>query len=330
MPIIKSKYSKRPWYFINGHFETIVPSLFFVEEGVAYTRERLELIDGDFLDLDWVKAGNKRLIILSHGLEGSADRHYIKRPARYFSQRGWDVLAWNNRSCSGVMNRLPRFYHHGATEDIGAVVTKALEGDYEEIVMIGYSMGGGMQQKYLGERKPDDRIKGAVSFSVPCNVQDSAFELKKGFNKVYEKRFISKLKEKILLKAEEIEMPVDLERIRQAKNFKDLDEEFTLKVHTEYVDADDFYSRITSDQFLPNLEIPLLIVNALNDPMLGSKCYPVELAEQKPNIFLEMPKKGGHVGFILPKDSYSYMEYASDSFIKEVINPFAQKKVMPR
>ncbi|MEQ9467220.1 MAG: alpha/beta hydrolase [Ekhidna sp.] len=328
MPIVKSKYHRRPWYFLNGHFETIIPSLFFKVDGVNYQRERLELEDGDFLDLDWVRGDNKRLIVLSHGLEGSADRHYIKRPAWYFSQRGWDILAWNNRSCSGEMNRLPRFYHHGATEDIAAVIERGLQEAYDEVVLIGYSMGGGMQQKYLGERDPDLRIKGAVSFSVPCNVQESAELLKVGINRIYENKFIVKLRDKILTKSELIDLPVDIEVIRKVKNFKELDENFTLKVHPEYEDANDFYARITSDQFLPNIKVPLLIVNALNDPMLGEKCYPTKLADSSKNIFLEMPKIGGHVGFTLPKDQWSYMEYAADSFIKEVI-PSSQTSTKP-
>lgn len=326
MPIVKSKYHRRPWYFFNGHFETIIPSLLYEVEGVDYERERLELEDGDFLDLDWVRNGNKRLMVLSHGLEGSSDRHYIKRPAQFFSKKGWDILAWNNRSCSGEMNRLPRFYHHGATEDIAAVIDRGLNDGYDEVVQMGYSMGGGMQQKYLGERAPDPRIKGAISFSVPCNVQNSAEMLKSGANRIYEYKFISKLKKKVLEKSEVLEMPVDLNTIRKVKNFRELDEAFTLKVHPEYSDANDFYTRITSDQFLPNIKIPLLIVNALNDPMLGSPCYPTELAEQSENIFLEMPEKGGHVGFTIPGSEWSYMEVAADWFIGEVISAQTSKQ----
>lgn len=324
MPVIKSKYHKRPWYFINGHMETIIPSLFYEVEGVSYDRERLELEDGDFLDLDWIRDDNKRLIILSHGLEGSSDRHYIKRPAEYFSKQGWDILAWNNRSCSGEMNRLPRFYHHGATEDIAAVIDHGLSKGYEEVVLIGYSMGGGMQQKYLGERDPDSRIKGAISFSVPCNVQNSAEMLRKGASRIYEKRFVKKLKEKILTKAEVVEM--DVSGIKDVKNFRQLDERFTLRVHREYKSADDFYNKITSDQYLPNIKIPLLIVNSINDPMLGDKCYPISLAEERENIYLEMPEKGGHVGFTIPNSQWSYMEYASDWFINEVIFSQTSKK----
>lgn len=324
MPIYKSNYHRRPWYFFSGHLETIVPSLWYKVEGVDYERERLELADGDFLDLDWVKNGSKKLLILSHGLEGSADRHYIKRPAKYFGSKGWDILAWNNRSCSEEMNRLPRFYHHGATEDIAAVVDVALQGDYDEIVMMGYSMGGGMQQKYLGERKVDERIKGAISFSVPCNVLDSAEKLGKGFNRIYEKRFIKKLTGKILKKSEIMDLPCDLEEIKKAKTFRQLDNGFTIKVHPEYTSADDFYAKIPSDQFLPNITVPLLIVNSINDPMLGSKCYPIELAKGSKNIYLETPTHGGHVGFTLPKNEFSYMEYASEKFINDIIRPSSQ------
>lgn len=321
MPIYTTKYHKRPWYFFSGHLETIVPSLLYKVEGVDYERERLELEDGDFLDLDWVKNGSKKLLILSHGLEGSADRHYIKRPAKYFGPKGWDILAWNNRSCSGEMNRLPRFYHHGATEDIAAVIDRGIEEGYKEIVLMGYSMGAGMQQKYLGERKVDERIKGAISFSVPCNVLDSAEKLGKGFNRIYEKKFIRKLTGKILMKSELMDLPCNLEEIKKVKTFRQLDNGFTIKVHPEYTSADDFYAKIPSDQFLPNITVPLLMVNSINDPMLGSKCYPIDLAKNSENIYLEMPKYGGHVGFTNRRSEFSYMEYAAERFLNEVIFP---------
>ncbi len=320
MPIVKSNYKGSPFYLINGHFETIIPSLFFRVHGVSYERERLELCDGDFLDLDWIKNENKRLMVLSHGLEGSSDRHYVLRPAKLFSQKGWDILAWNNRSCSGEMNRLPRFYHHGATEDISAVIDHGLAQGYEEVVLVGFSMGGGMQQKYLGEREVDGRIKGAISFSVPCNVLDSAIELGKKGNRFYERRFISKLRTKILKKAESIPLPIDVEELKSAKTFSEFDGAFTLKIHSEYKDSLDFYKKITSDQYLPNIKVPLLIVNAKNDPMLGDKCYPSSIAEKSKNIYLEVTETGGHVGYTLPRrKEYSYMEERIDWFSNEVI-----------
>ncbi len=319
MPIQNSSYNNSPWYLFNEHLETIIPSLFYKVKGVEYERERLELEDGDFLDLDWIKNDNRRLLVLSHGLEGSSQRHYIQRPAKFFSNKGWDILAWNNRSCSGEMNRLPRFYHHGATEDIASVIERGLSNGYEEVVLMGYSMGGGMQQKYLGEREVDDRIKGAISFSVPCNVKESAEQLRLKGNQMYERKFIRRFKQKIREKSKLMEF--DMTGIDEVKTFPEFDERFTLKLFPGYRDADDFYSKITSDQYLDKITVPLLIVNALNDPMLGEKCYPVDLARQSDLIHLEMPEKGGHVGFTTSAKDLSYMEHAAERFIEEVILP---------
>ena len=261
-------------------------------------------------------------MVLSHGLEGNSQRHYILRPAKFFSDKEWDILAWNNRSCSGEMNRLPRFYHHGTTEDLAAVIDKALTLDYDELILVGFSMGGGMQQKYLGERETDNRIKGAISFSVPCNVLSSADELAKKENRFYERRFISKLRKKVLEKADLMELPVNSDEIRRVKTFKEFDKAFTLKIHTEYKDSDDFYRKITSDRFLSYIKIPLLIVNAGNDPMLGEACYPYELARASQNIYLEVPEKGGHLGYTLPnRKEYSYMEFRIENFLDEIVFP---------
>ena len=153
MPLIENSSYKKPFYYWNGHWETIIPSMFRKIEGVAYQRERLELNDGDFVDLDCLKQDSSKLVIITHGLEGNSDRHYAKGMAKHFFQNGWDAIAWNCRGCSGDINRLPRFYHHGATEDLAAVVQHALDSNrYKTIVLIGFSMGGSMTLKYLGER----------------------------------------------------------------------------------------------------------------------------------------------------------------------------------
>src|SRR5215510_13761043 len=136
MPLIKHSQYKAPAHLFNGHIETIVPSTFRKIDGVAYVRERLELSDGDFLDLDWLKSDSRNLMIFSHGLEGNSERHYCKGMAKYFFQRGWDALIWNCRGCSGEMNRLPRFYHHGATEDLRAVIEHAIRKGYRFLTLV--------------------------------------------------------------------------------------------------------------------------------------------------------------------------------------------------
>ncbi|MEQ1588434.1 MAG: alpha/beta fold hydrolase [Cyclobacteriaceae bacterium] len=165
MPLIPSSPYRPPFHLFNGHLETIIPSI-FRKVSAVYQRERIELTDGDFLDLDWLSKGRNKLVIVSHGLEGNSDRHYAKGMAAYFFERGWDAIAWNCRGCSGEINRLPRSYHHGATEDLAAVVDHAIQKSYTHIVLVGFSMGGSMTLKYLGERKDciANAIKSAVVF----------------------------------------------------------------------------------------------------------------------------------------------------------------------
>ena len=200
MPLIPSDYQNRPFYLFNAHLETIVPSIFRKVAG-GYLRERLELPDGDFVDLDWMSLQRKILVIISHGLEGNSERHYSKGMARYFFHRGWDALAWNCRGCSGEMNRLPRFYHHGATEDLSAVVDHAIQKGYTNISLVGFSMGGSMSLKYLGEQKDklNSQVKSAVVFSVPCHLGASAQALDQPENRFYLNRFLKKLEKKSVL-----------------------------------------------------------------------------------------------------------------------------------
>lgn len=319
MPILKnSNYKKRPWYTASAHLETILPSMFFKIKGVSYERERLELEDGDFLDIDWIKKGNKRLIILSHGFEGNSDRHYVMRPAKFFSEKKWDVLAWNCRGCSGEINRLRHSYHHGHIEDISIVIDHALGLGYDEISLIGFSMGGNMMLKYLGVNADtlDTRIKNAVGFSVPCNLEDSSKKVANGSNKIYERRFLKKLKKKIKIKAEKYpELDLNWEEI---KNFCDFNKAFTLPVYG-FESEHEFHKQARSDVYLESIKIPTLIVNALNDPMLAGRNFPYEFAKKAKNVWLETPEIGGHVGFTLYGDKYSWMEYRAKEWIDQCV-----------
>ena len=304
---------------LNGHMETIIPSMFFKIDDVSYHRERLELTDGDFIDLDWLRdVDNRDLMVISHGLEGSADRYYVKRTAEYFHQKGWDILAWNCRSCGGEMNRLPRFYHHGDTDDLATVIDHGVsQKHYQRIVLVGYSMGGSMSLKYLGEeRNRPSSIISAVTYSVPCRLADSGYQLTLKSNRLYEQRFLKKLLSKIRIKAEHHPDVISLDGIDEIKDFETFHDRFTAPLHG--VDSiDDFYQTATCDQYFPDIKVPVLIVNAMNDPLLADGCYPYEMASSLDNVFLETPKVGGHVGFTLSGDRYSYMEYRADRFITD-------------
>jgi len=321
MPLIKkSAYTIKPFYFFNEHFETIIPSAFFKDKSVIYTRKRIELSDGDFLDLDWITNHSSRLMIITHGLEGNSERFYVKRTAKYFAQRGWDILCWNCRSCSGEMNRLPRFYHHGDTQDLMSVIEFAIkENSYNEIILLGYSMGGSMSIKLLGEF-PDQikEIKGAVTFSVPCNLRDSAIALSKPNNKFYEKRFLKKLIIKIKQKNSMHPDILDVNGIDKLTSFEEFHQNYTVPLHG-FESIEDFYLKATCDQYLPHLRVPVLTVNALNDPLLQDGCYPFSSAAKSDLFFLETPKYGGHVGFNIPYTIASWMETRAEQFIKQQI-----------
>jgi uncharacterized protein len=320
MPIIKnSSYNNIPFWLFNPHLETIIPSLFRKIEGVNYQRERIDTEDGDFLDLDWVKNKHPKLLIISHGLEGNSDRHYVKALAKLFGKNGFDILAWNNRSCSGEINRAPVLYHHGTTHDLDTVIQHALQfNNYEEMYLAGISMGGAQTLKYIGEKGTElnEKIKKAAVYSAPCHLPSSAATLGLKRNSFYRKRFLKKLKEKISLKAQQYPDLLDTLQLDKTVDFESFDTHFTAKLHG-FKDAFDFYSKVSADNWLENIHIPTLIVNALNDPLLGKECYPIELAEKHEKIHLEMPKRGGHSGFTLKGNEFTWAEWRFLEFLNE-------------
>ncbi|MDF2157913.1 alpha/beta fold hydrolase [Algoriphagus sp. CAU 1675] len=310
MPIIESSYNNPPFYLFNGHLETIVPSLLRKIEGVNYFRERITTPDEDFLNLDWSTVGSNKLLIISHGLEGDSRRHYAMGLVKLFNQNGIDVLVWNNRSCGGELNLQPVLYHHGSSFDLDTTIKHVLKTrSYEEIVLAGISMGGAQTLKYLGENGPSlpSQVSKAAVFSTPVNLPSSAATLKLPSNRFYKNRFLGKLKKKMAAKGEQFPELIDSELLKTVTNFDQFDTLFTAKLHG-FKDAADFYRSVSPDNWIKNIEVPVLIINALNDPLLGKKCYPVKLAESKPEILLEMPSRGGHTGFTLFNEEFTYAE----------------------
>lgn len=310
MPLLPTAYAGPPAYQYNGHLQTIMPSLVRAVAGVAYERERLTLSDDDFVDLDWLVGGNRRLVLLTHGLEGDSHRQYIRGAAKLFAQAHYDVLAWNCRSCSGEMNRAFRLYNHGEIGDIGEVIQHALKaGSYDEVVLVGYSMGGNITLKYLGVQGANlpSAIKRAVAISSPTDLEASAQRLDHPSNRFYRNRFMKKLLVKIGQKALRYPDRLDMTKLRQVKRWRDFDDFFSAPINN-YRDAGDFYAQASAVHFMPGITIPTLLLNARNDPLLSPECSPDWLAETHAHIFLETPRTGGHVGFALPRDPHTYAE----------------------
>lgn len=318
MPLItKSSYPGPPWYQYNGHLQTIVPAFRKVNE-ITYERERLELPDGDFLDLDWIDKGSRDLVVLSHGLEGSSDRNYVKGMARFFQDQQWDVLAWNCRSCSGDLNRNFRLYYHGDTEDIGRVIDHVLaQKNYKRLVLIGFSMGGNITLKYVGTQGKalPEVISHAIAFSTPCDLKACTEVVEKKKNRFYHNYFLNNLKKKIRLKAEQFPDQLDTSQLDEIKAWFDFDTQFSAPLNG-LPDASTFYYEASAKNFMGGTTIPTLIVNAKNDPVLDERSAPAGIAQKHPNLFLESPASGGHVGFALKNRNYYWSELRAWEFCR--------------
>jgi hypothetical protein len=285
-----------PFILLNGHLETIYPAL-LRKVPLSYQRERIYTPDHDFLDLDWLvnNPQSPSLVIISHGLEGNTHRAYIQGMARAFHQKKYDVLTWNYRGCSEEMNRQLRFYHSGATDDLDTVVQHALTKGYREIFLTGFSMGGNLTLKYLGETKRPREIKRAVVFSVPLHLSSSCKKISSRSNFLYAKRFLTSLRKKIEIKAT-FRSDLDLQPLSKIKTLLDFDNHYTAPLHG-FKHAEEYYEHCSSLYFAPRIQIPTLIVNALNDPFLSPECFPVAEFKNQAHVIFENPARGGHVGF---------------------------------
>ena len=285
--------------FKSGHFNTIYRTLFHKME-VSFERERMETSDQDFMDLDFTRTGSKKLVVILHGLEGSSQSTYMKALTLVLKEEAMDSVAVNFRGCSGEANRLLSSYHSGKTDDL-AEVFNYLEKhhEYDEYFLVGYSLGGNLALKYLGEGRSDisSKLKAAVAVSVPCDLKGSSEEISKFWNRVYMQRFLISLKKKTLEKLELFpEARLERERVGRVQNFLDFDNLYTAPVHG-FTDAFDYWARNSCNQFLEGIQIPSLLITSTDDPFLSETCFPFKEAKSHRYFHLEATRFGGHVGF---------------------------------
>jgi uncharacterized protein len=301
MPIIsESSFPGASSWQYNGHLQTLVPGIFRRVSGVTYTRERIFTPDDDFLDLDWIMNGHDRLVVLTHGLEGNTEKQYMRGAAKIFRNNGWDVLAWNCRSCSGEMNRAFRLYHHGDTLDIDLVLEHALAtGRYKKVSLLGFSMGANITMNYLGTKSAavPKEVCAAVVFSAPCDLEPASDALDHWDNTLYRVRFTRALVKKIKIKADLFPGRLDLSKLAKVQRWRDFDEWFSAPI-CGYRDANEFYQNSSAKFFISGIKVPTLLINALNDPILTPECMPYDLAREHAFFYLETPSAGGHCGFM--------------------------------
>lgn len=238
--------------------------------------------------------------------------------------RGWDCLAWNFRGCGGEPNRTPRLYHSGSSDDLRVVVRHALgSGRHRQLAVVGFSLGGNVTLKFLGEEGAaiDPRIRCGAGVSVPCHLSSSCRVLARPVNRIYMRHFLRSLNAKAKAKARRFPGLLNTNRLNRNRTFHEFDDQITAPLHG-FADAEDYYATSSSLEFLRSIAVPTLMLNALDDPFLSPRCYPRGAAEANPALTLETPRYGGHVGFLLqPRDTQSQAEIRVGEFLDAATQP---------
>ena len=278
-------YSPSPFkphfLFQNGDAQTILSSTARRVSVPDYSRIRLDTPDNDFIDIDVVVQGSPHLAIVLHGLEGSSGSKYMRGMVHALSNANFDVAAKNFRGCSGEPNSLPHSYHSGSSHDLKTVVDFfSSQGSYRTISLVGFSLGGNVLLKYLGELASDapSTLTGAVALSVPVDLESCAYRLALGRNKIYMNRFLRLLKEKISLKAQMFPGKVSMDGFESLKSFADFDGRYVAPLNG-FKDAVDYWTRSSSLPLLSEIRIPTLLINAADDPFLSKSCYPERMSD---------------------------------------------------
>lgn len=317
MPVLADDDYRPSLLFRQKHLNTIYPYLFRKTSGFKYGRITLDLPDGDFMHLDTVCSGNKRLIILLHGLEGNSESQYMRSNTKHFSKRQWDVVCMNHRSCSGVLNNKPYAYHSGWTEDLHHVI-QHYEKAYDDIVLLGFSLGGNISLKYIGDGiyPLSDKLKAVVAVSAPIDLRGCSVCISSKENRVYQKNFLKTLKQKMKAKAPIYPDHFDKDRIDAIQSLLEFDDVVTGPIHG-FTGADDYYTRCSSKQFLHQIRIPTLLIQAKDDPFLSEESYPYAIAQASKYLHFLPSTYGGHVGFTTFGSSMYWNEKKLIDFIHE-------------
>ena len=285
------------WWLANGHLQTLWASVVRRIPKPVTRRERLELPDGDFVDLDWTPGNTGPLVIVLHGLQGSLNSLYARGIMGALQKRGMRAVFMHFRGCSGASNRLPRFYHSGDTGDLNTLVYTLREREPgTPLAAIGYSLGGNVLLKWLGEQGINAPLQAAVAVSAPFDLGDSARRLECGFSQVYQHHLLRSLRYSVEKKFRHMPAPIALGNLENLRTFTEYDNAVTAPLHG-FSDVDDYYTQSSCRQYLKHIRIPTLILHAADDPFMTPAAIP-QPDQLSPAVVLELSTGGGHVGFI--------------------------------
>ena len=318
-----------PWWATNRHVQTIFPRFLKKRTKLDYRKERLVLPDGDFVNLIWAGDVQKSsgLIAMFHGLEGSIRSHYANDMMANFVKQGYAVVLMHFRGCGGEHNITPRTYHSGDTEDAWYFLNwLELQSPKIRKVAMGFSLGANMLLKLLSEHPKQQIVKAAMAVSTPFNLEICSSSINQGFSRVYQAYLLKSMVKNLLVKMGNMDygklLKVSESQIKQFKTFRDFDEHITAPLY-EFVDADDYYQKCSSRNFIKNIATPTLVLHAIDDPFMHESIVP-DADVLSPSVCLEVSEKGGHVGFMqgTPWRPKIWMQQRANTFFQ----PFIEEK----
>lgn len=309
------------WWLSSPHLQTLWQPLFRRGPRPALRRQRLELPDGDFLDLDWTGPLQGPTVLALHGLEGSVRSPYIRGLLQVLAARGWRAVLMHFRGCSGEPNRADRWYHSGETTDLTTVVHwLRAHNPHAPLAVVGYSLGGNVLLKWLGEWGARAPISAAVAVSVPFVLSAAAERLEVGFSRIYQWWLLRQLRASTLRKFSTRPAPIDLSGIDTWRTFRKFDDRVTAPLHG-FRDVEDYYWRSSSRPYLRRIRVPTLIVHARDDPFIDEGALP-KTSELSRTTTLEVSARGGHVGFVagrIPGRPIYWLEHRIPRFLAQSV-----------
>ena len=307
--------SFRPvWWLRSPHLQTLWPVYFKKRFDLDLINEQVELEDGDFLDIHWSKQPSEKVVLILHGLEGSINSQYANSTIHHLEKSGYCPVFMHFRGCSGRPNRLPRAYHSGDTGDLAYIVEhiKIKTGHYPYAV-VGFSLGGNVLLKWLGETGSVNPVDRAVAISVPFRLHDAAARLEKGISRIYREHLMKSLRQTYIDKFTDLESPLKVD-VHSLRSFWDYDDKVTAPLHG-FSGAQEYYDRCSSRQYLKEIKTPTRIIHSKDDPFMFVSTIPSG-SELNDDIELLLTERGGHVGFVSAgEDKYFWFESRITEFL---------------
>lgn len=326
--MIRQSHFKPAWWMRHPHLQTILPKFYRQSFQVKTHFEQFELPDGDFVELAWTEtptdtATKKPIVIVFHGLEGSINSHYAKGMMQSIKNSGWIGVLMHFRGCGEQTNRHARLYHSGETQDAKTFITH-IHNIYPNAPLsaIGFSLGGNVLAKYLGEEKHQTPLKSAIVVSAPLHLASSSNRIGTGSSKIYQKYLLDMLKQTAVDKVKTLksDFPIKIkpQQIADIKTLMQFDDILTGPLHG-FADGADYYERSSGLQYLKYIDIPCLVIHSNDDPFMSKQVIP-SLGDLSQHVQYELSTHGGHVGFVAGSNPFRpqyWLEKRATAFFSE-------------